>query len=280
MGHPAAGAQRIREVTQLSPARAPAVAGRFYPEDRAELESAVAAYLAAVPAVADTAKTPKALIVPHAGFVYSGAVAASAYARIAGQREVIRRVVLLGPSHRVALRGLAASSADHFATPLGDVPLDRQAIDSILELPQVQILDAAHRDEHSLEVQLPFLQYLLADFSLVPLSVGDAEPEQVDEVIERLWGGEETLIVVSSDLSHFYDYETARDLDAATTRAIEALDPLGLDSESACGRVPTRGLLVAAKQHGLTVETVDLRNSGDTAEKKSRVVGYGSYVFA
>jgi AmmeMemoRadiSam system protein B len=256
------------------------VAGFFYPDDRAELEEAVAGYLAAVPAVPDTAKIPKALIVPHAGYVYSGAVAASAYARVASQREVIRRVILLGPSHRVALRGLAASSADDFATPLGSVPLDREAIDSILELPQVQILDAAHRDEHSLEVQLPFLQYLLADFSLVPLSVGDAEPEEVDEVIERLWGGEETLIVVSSDLSHFYDYETARDLDSATTRAIEALDPHGLDHESACGRVPARGLLVAAKQRGLTVETVDLRSSGDTAGNKREVVGYGSYVFA
>ena len=256
------------------------MAGFFYPEDSAELESAVRTYLAAVPVVPDTAKIPKALIVPHAGFAYSGPVAASAYARIAGQRDVIRRVILLGPSHRVALRGLAASSADCFATPLGDVPLDRKAIDSILELPQVQILDAAHRDEHSLEVQLPFLRYLLADFSLVPLSVGDAEPEQIDEVIERLWGGEETLIVVSSDLSHFYDYETARSLDAATTRAIEALDPYGLDSKSACGRVPARGLLVAAKQHGLTVETVDLRSSGDTAGNKREVVGYGSYVFA
>jgi AmmeMemoRadiSam system protein B len=267
-------------VIPLSRTRASAVAGFFYPEDSAELESAVAAYLAAVPAAANTAKIPKALIVPHAGFVYSGPVAASAYARIAGQREVIRRVVLLGPSHRVALRGLAASSADSFTTPLGDVPLDREAIDSILLLPQVRILDAAHQSEHSLEVQLPFLQYLLADFTLVPLSVGDAEPEQVDEVIEQLWGGEETLIVVSSDLSHYYDYETARKLDAATTRAIEALDPDGLDSESACGRVPTRGLLVAAKQHGLTVETVDLRSSGDTAGTKREVVGYGSYVFA
>ncbi len=272
--------QRIRGVNQLSPARAPAVAGFFYPEDSAELEGAVAAYLAAVPVAPDTAKTPKALIVPHAGFAYSGPVAASAYARVAGQREVIRRVVLLGPSHRVALRGLAASGADCFATPLGSVSLDREAIDSVLELSQVQILDAAHRDEHSLEVQLPFLCYLLADFSLVPLSVGDAKPEEVDEVIERLWGGEETLIVVSSDLSHYYDYETARNLDAATTRAIESLDPHGLDSESACGRAPARGLLVAAKQHGLTVETVDLRSSGDTAGNKSEVVGYGAYVFA
>ena len=264
----------------MSRTRAPAVAGFFYPEDSAELESAVASYLAAVPVPPSSAPAPKALIVPHAGYVYSGPVAASGYARIAGQRRTIRRVVLLGPSHRIALRGLAASGADAFLTPLGAVPLDREAIDQILDLPQMRIFDAAHRDEHSLEVQLPFLQFLLEDFSLVPLSVGDAEPEEVGEVIERLWGGPETLFVVSSDLSHYYDYETARRLDAATTRAIEALDAQALEPESACGRVPTRGLLVAAKRHGLSVETVDLRSSGDTAGDKQRVVGYGSYVFA
>jgi AmmeMemoRadiSam system protein B len=189
-------------------------------------------------------------------------------------------VVLLGPSHRVALAGLAAPSSDAFSTPLGEVPLDRAALDSILEMPQVQLLDAAHQAEHSLEVQLPFLQHLLVDFSLVPLSVGDASAEEVGEVIERLWGGAETLIVISSDLSHYYDYETAQRLDAATSRAIEALDPEALDHESACGRIPARGLLLAAKRHGLSVETVDLRNSGDTAGMKSEVVGYGAYVFA
>jgi hypothetical protein len=264
----------------MSPTRAPAVAGFFYPEDRAELESAVASYIAAAPAPPGNAPVPKALIVPHAGYVYSGPIAASGYARIAGQRRAIRRVVLLGPSHRAPLYGLAASGEDAFMTPLGVVPLDREAIDEILDLPQVRIFEAAHRDEHSLEVQLPFLQYVLEDFSLVPLSVGDAEPEEIGEVIERLWGGPETLFVVSSDLSHYYDYETARRLDAATTRAIEALDAEALDPESACGRVPARGLLTAAKRHGLSVETVDLRSSGDTAGDKGRVVGYGSYVFA
>jgi AmmeMemoRadiSam system protein B len=264
----------------MSPTRAPAVAGFFYPEDPAELESALASYLAAVPAPPNGAPTPKALIVPHAGFIYSGPVAASGYARIAEQRRAIRRVVLLGPSHRIPLNGLAASGADAFETPLGAVPLDREAIDAILDFPQVQIFDAAHRDEHSLEVQLPFLQYVLEDFSLVPLSVGEAEPEEVGEVIERLWGGPETLFVVSSDLSHYYDYETARRLDSTTTRAIEALDGDALGRESACGRAPTRGLLVAAKHHKLMVETVDLRNSGDTAGDKQRVVGYGSYVFS
>ena len=266
--------------TDVSSAREPAVAGFFYPEERVELERTVAAYLAEVPQVPESAPLPKALIVPHAGFVYSGPIAASAYARIVRLRDVVRRVVLLGPSHRVALVGLAVPSSEAFATPLGEVPLDRASLDSILELPQVQVLDAAHRLEHSLEVQLPFLQDLLEDFLLTPLSVGDATAEEVGEVIECLWGGAETLLVVSSDLSHYYDYETARRLDTTTSRAIEALDPEGLDRESAWGRVPARGLLVAAKRHGLSVETVDLRNSGDTAGKKSEVVGYGAYVFA
>jgi AmmeMemoRadiSam system protein B len=260
--------------------RRPAVAGLFYPADRAELERSLIAYLAA--ASADPPGTPaaKALIVPHAGFVYSGPVAASAYARIAHLREVISRVVLLGPSHRVPLRGLAASSADAFETPLGKVPLDRDAIDRILTFPQVHVLDAAHEAEHSLEVQLPFLQHLLGAFLLVPLSVGDAQPEQVSEVLEALWGGAETQIVVSSDLSHYYPYEIARTRDAATSQAIESLDERGLDSESACGRVPTRGLLLAARRHGLRAKTVDLRNSGDTAGSKNEVVGYGAYVFS
>jgi AmmeMemoRadiSam system protein B len=257
-----------------------AVAGTFYPNDRAELERSVAKYLADASVDAPGTPAPKALIVPHAGFVYSGPVAASAYARIAHLRGIVTRVVLLGPSHRVPLRGLAASSADAFETPLGEVRLDRDAIDQILAFPQVHLFDAAHASEHSLEVQLPFLQYLLGDFCLVPLSVGDVEPEQVSEVIEALWGGAETQIVVSSDLSHYYPYETAQARDAATSRAIEALDEHGLDSESACGRSPARGLLLAARRHGLSARTVDLRNSGDTAGGKGEVVGYGSYVFS
>lgn len=262
------------------PIRRPAVAGLFYPDDRAELERSLAKYLADASVDPPGTPAPKALIVPHAGFVYSAAVAASAYARIARLRGVVTRVVLLGPSHRVPLRGLAASSADSFATPLGDVPLDRDAIDEILAFSEVRLLDEAHEAEHSLEVQLPFLQYVLGDFRLVPLSVGDAEPERVSEVIEALWGGAETHIVVSSDLSHYYPYTSAQTRDAATSRAIEALDPAGLDSESACGRIPARGLLLSAKRHGLSARTVDLRNSGDTAGGKNEVVGYGAYVFS
>jgi len=255
------------------------VAGAFYPAAAGELEATVRGYLRdAQPASSE--RPPKAVIAPHAGYVYSGAVAASAYARLAACRDQIERVVLLGPAHRVALRGLAAPESDAFATPLGRVRLDLEAIERSLRLPQVVPFDAAHAPEHSLEVHLPFLQALLGDFALVPLVVGEATPLEVAEVLELLWGGPETLIVVSTDLSHYCDYETARRLDAATTRAIEALEPEAIGHEQACGRIPIQGLLLAAQRHGLHADAVDVRNSGDTAGPRDRVVGYGAYVFA
>ncbi|MDJ0849788.1 MAG: AmmeMemoRadiSam system protein B [Myxococcota bacterium] len=224
------------------------------------------------------AGVPKALIAPHAGYVYSGPVAGSAYALLAGQRDVVTRVVLLGPAHRVYVRGLAAPDADAFATPLGDVPVDAAALARVLALPQVETLDAAHAEEHSLEVHLPFLQELLGDFTLVPLVVGDASPMQVEEVLELLWGGPETLLVVSSDLSHYHDYATARRLDADTSRAIESLAPEAIGGEQACGRIPVQGLLLAAQRRGLEAVAVDVRSSGDTAGPRDSVVGYGAYV--
>jgi hypothetical protein len=259
------------------------VAGTFYPGDAAELSSVVEGYLAT--ALAETSSdapwvTPKALIVPHAGYIYSGPIAASAYARLTRARETIRRVVLLGPSHRVAVRGLAATTADAFLTPLGEVPIDREALEQSLTLPQVHLAEGPHLLEHSLEVQLPFLQCVLTDFSLVPFSVGDATTEEVREVLDLLWGGDETLILISSDLSHYYDYENACRLDAATTSAIEALDPEALELESACGRVPVCGLLQAAARHSLKASTIDHRNSGDTAGSRNQVVGYGAYAFS
>jgi AmmeMemoRadiSam system protein B len=261
--------------------RAAAVAGLFYPADPIELEALVSGLLAR----AETRSEPddatlKAVVVPHAGYVYSGAVAANAYARLRAARGRIRRVVLLGPSHRVALRGLAAPSAESFRTPLGLVPIDRDAITSLAGLPGVGVSDRPHAQEHSLEVQLPFLQVALDDFALVPLVVGEATDEEVQAVIERLWGGEETVFVVSSDLSHYHDYATAHRLDAQTCEAIEALAAEALDRESACGRVPLRGLLCAARGRGLAARTLDLRSSGDTAGDRDRVVGYGAWSFA
>lgn len=267
-----------------SPAASPAtvrpaaVAGTFYPGDPARLEADVRAYLKAAAPPAG-APAPKAIIAPHAGYVYSGPIAASAYARLAPARGTITRVVLLGPCHRIAVRGLAAPSADAFATPLGAVPVDRAAIDGILDLPQVSVFDATHAQEHSLEVHLPFLQVVLGAFALVPLVVGDASDAEVAEVLERLWGGPETLIVVSSDLTHYLDYATARRIDDETRAAIEQLDPQAIGRDQACGRIPVRGLLAVARRKGLRAATLDLRNSGDTAGDKARVVGYGAWAF-
>lgn len=258
--------------------RRPAVAGAFYAAEPQRLQDDVRRFMAAARAApAGSAAPPKALIVPHAGYLYSGPIAASAYATLRASAPLIERVVLFGPAHRVPLRGLAAPAAAAFATPLGAVSLDREALERASALPQVAIDDRPHAAEHSLEVQLPFLQQLLGSFRLAPFVVGDASPGEVAEVMELLWGGPETLIVVSSDLSHYYDYQTACRLDAATSRAIQSLDPSGLGPESACGRVPIRGLLVAARAHGLHVDVLDLRNSGDTAGSRDQVVGYGAF---
>jgi AmmeMemoRadiSam system protein B len=262
----------------LGSIRSPAVAGSFYPESPQRLAEAVQSYLAAAEAPADAA-APKALIAPHAGYVYSGPTAGVAYARIAPARERIERVVLLGPAHRVPVAGLAAPGADAFATPLGEIPLDRESLERLLELPQVSLLDAAHALEHSLEVQLPFLQTVLGGFSLVPLVVGEARPEEVAQVLESVWNGPETLIVVSSDLSHYQGYAAAQRMDAATARAIEALRPQEIRYDDACGRVPIQGLLVTARRKGLRAHTLDVRNSGDTAGPRDTVVGYGAWAF-
>lgn len=263
----------------MSSVRPSAVAGSFYPADAQELAAVVQRHLAtATTAAPAIAPPPKALIVPHAGYVYSGAVAASAYVRLAPARDSIGRVVLIGPAHYLPIRGLAASGADAFATPLGDVPVDRAAIDSLGDLPQVAIRDDAHRREHCLEVQLPFLQTILKQFAIVPLVVGAAGPDEVHQVIDRLWGGPETLILISSDLSHYHDDATARRLDAATAAAIEALAPERIGDERACGRIPIGGLLLSARARGLHAVAADLRNSGDTAGPHGKVVGYGAFL--
>ncbi|MGB5438662.1 MAG: AmmeMemoRadiSam system protein B [Gammaproteobacteria bacterium] len=255
--------------------REPAVAGSFYPANPLQLRSMLQGYLAESAA---GGPPPKAMIVPHAGYIYSGPVAASGYARLQQAADHINRVILLGPAHRVAFRGLAVPNADGFRTPLGVVPVDKAAIDEILALPQVHTSEEAHRQEHSLEVHLPFLQATLNKFTLVPLVVGDATPAEVSEIIGHFWDSPGTLIIISSDLSHYHDYETAVKLDNMTSRAIEnlALENIGYDD--ACGRNPVNGLLLYARQHGLAAKTIDLRNSGDTAGPRDQVVGYGTYV--
>lgn len=254
--------------------RKPAVAGLFYPAAPAELRETIGRFLGAR-AAGD--RVPKALIVPHAGYVYSGSIAASAYALIAPARATLRKVVLLGPSHRVQFSGLAVPGARLYETPLGPVPIDAEAIAAALALPQVCELDAAHAREHSLEVQVPFLQSVLDDFTLAPFAVGDAGAPEVAGVIEKLWGGDETLIVISTDLSHYLDYTVACRRDERTARAIEGLRYEDIGYEDACGRDPLNGLLYLARERGLRATRLDLRNSGDTEGTPERVVGYGAF---
>jgi MEMO1 family protein len=289
-------------MSQAPPDAAPlirptAVAGLFYPAEphrlrivvRALLERAAAAPTAAVPASdaaapaaapPQTSAWPKAIIAPHAGDSYSGPIAASVYHRLTPARGQVTRVVMIGPAHRVYVDGLAISGAQAFDTPLGRVPVDQAGVREALKVPGVSILDEAHAPEHSLEVHLPFLLEVLGTFAIVPLVFGRCPPALVAAVLDALWGGPETLILISSDLSHYHDYASAQALDRATTQAIEALRPEDIREEGACGRTAIAGLLAAARQRGLRAATVDLRNSGDTSGQKEQVVGYGAYVFS
>lgn len=258
--------------------RDPAVAGMFYPGNRSELARLLSEMLGAAASTAPERPVPKAIIAPHAGYMYSGPIAASVYALLAPARKTIRRVVLLGPTHRVAIRGLALPAAAAFATPLGVVPIDADAVAALRALRQVSVSGEAHALEHSLEVHVPFLQTVLERFTLVPLAVGRADAAAVAEVIDLLWGGPETLIVVSSDLSHYLPYADAQAVDRATAKAILGLAP-DISHEQACGATPVAGLTCSARARGLKPELIDLRNSGDTAGDRQRVVGYGSFAF-
>lgn len=259
--------------------RQPAFAGTFYPRQRKVLSETVDALLGI--ARQDTGAVsvmPKAIIVPHAGYIYSGSTAALAYARLSPGRKTVRRVVLLGPVHRVPVGGMALPDVDSFATPLGNIEIDQVAISAIASLRQVVVSTAAHVMEHSLEVQLPFLQSVLDDFKLVPLAVGDATPAEVAQVLEALWGGPETLIVISSDLSHYLPYRASQSVDQTTSQAILSLS-VSLSHEQACGGTPINGLILSARQHHLKPQLLGLCNSGDTAGDKDRVVGYASFAF-
>jgi AmmeMemoRadiSam system protein B len=262
----------------MSAIRPAAVSGSFYPGEASALASEVAAYLAEAGSARGREKPPKAIIAPHAGYMYSGAIAASIYARVAPLRGVVRRVLLAGPAHRVYVTGAAIPSVEGFASPLGTVELDVEALALLRRLPFVEVSDRAHALEHSLEVHLPFLQSVLGSFALVPVVVGDASPGEVASLYETLWGGDETLIVVSSDLSHYLPYDAACRRDRATAGAILGMEAR-LVPEEACGAAPINGLLRVARERGLTPELVDLRNSGDTAGSRDRVVGYGAFAF-
>jgi MEMO1 family protein len=253
--------------------RPPAVAGLFYASDAQELKADIAEFFANTSAIHDA---PKALIAPHAGYVYSGQVAATAFASL---KDSVKRVVLIGPAHYVRLRGIAVPMADAFETPLGQVPVDHESLRTIADLSFVSQNDVPHAPEHALEVELPFLQWTLRAYTLVPMLVGDAAPHEVGEVLGRLWGGAETLIVVSSDLSHYLDYDAARQRDAATAATIERGDWASLGPNDACGFLPIAGLLTETGRLGLNARRLALCNSGDTAGSRDSVVGYGAWLF-
>ncbi len=261
----------------MATVRRPAVAGTFYPDDPRELTSMVEGFLReGTPP--DGRRAPKAIIAPHAGYVYSGPIAGSAFRAITANAETIERVVLIGPAHFVPIRGMALPGDPWFATPLGEVKVEPEGAQASIRLPQVRVIPEAHAREHSLEVEVPFLQTLLGEFVLVPLVAGAATGEEVAEVLERLWGGPETLIVISSDLSHYLRYEAAQRADRETADRILALEG-PLEPQQACGAVPINGLLEAARRRDLIPELLDLRNSADTAGDPSRVVGYGAFAF-
>ncbi len=265
----------MRPDTAKTSVRPPAVAGLFYPDDAHELRDVVSEYLRQHNALASAAP-PKALIVPHAGYIYSGGIAASAYATVASLREVVRRIVLIGPSHRVYLRGMAVPAAASFATPLGSVEIDSDLKSVLVQRGDVIEADAPHAQEHCLEVQLPFLQMLFDDFTLLPLVLGSIAPEHVAAALAQVWGDAGTLVLVSSDLSHYHAYEQARQIDSATSAAILRLEST-LEGEQACGAVGINGLLHLAGQRRLAVSEIARCNSGDTAGDRSRVVGYGAF---
>ena len=257
--------------------RPAAVAGQFYPADERVLRMQLSELLASAVPLEQVAP-PKAIIVPHAGYIYSGPVSAAAYGALLPLRSQIRRVVMLGPTHRMAVNGFALPAAQSFETPLGRVAIDREGWSELQQRPDLTVDDRPHAYEHGLEVQLPFLQTVLERFTLLPVLVGDASTDAVAALIESVWGGPETLIVISSDLSHFHSYQQAQRQDRETVDRILAMRS-GLGHEQACGATPVNGLLRTAARHGLVPHLLDIRNSGDTAGDRNRVVGYASIAF-
>ena len=258
--------------------RPAAVAGLFYPGLAAELDS-MARQFVSDSEFDEPTYSPKAIIAPHAGFIYSGPIAGSAFRCFAAAATTIRRIVLIGPAHRLPVQGLALPGQVAFETALGTVPVDEELVESIADMPQVSINTAAHAPEHCLEVELPFLQIVLESFSILPLLVSRIDAEQLAEVLERLWGGPETRFVISSDLSHYLSYDAAQETDRESARRVVDLEP-PIAEQRACGAVAINGLLAAARRHHLAPRLLDLRNSGDTAGDRRQVVGYGSFGFA
>ena len=264
----------IRKGVSMSRVKESTLAGMFYPSDPFELERQIKSYLADSEI---NLPIPKAIIAPHAGLIYSGAIAARAYACLVKAQSCIKQVVLIGPAHRHPVSGVAVTQADYYATPLGNIPIDTRAVQSILSSSHVHVVEQAYYQENAIEVQLPFFQIALKDFKLIPLLTGSATPEEVATVLEALWNGEETLVVVSSDLSHYWDYHSAKKMDEKTAQSILELNPESISPEQACGGLAVQALLLCARKRKLTISQVDLRNSGDTAGGRDQVVGYGAF---
>ncbi len=278
------GAMGMDTETGINSIRPPAVAGRFYPADAQVLRGQVRGFVEGA-ARGSRVRTegpgqpgPRAIIGPHAGYVYSGPIAGAAYAAIAQLRGKIDRVILLGPAHTVAMTGMAVPSHGGFATPLGVVPVDSEMVAKAAALPFVRVNDQAHQYEHGLEVHLPFLQETLGFFALLPVVTGDCAADDVATLLATLWCDDQTLVVVSSDLSHYHAYDEAKAMDRATADAIERLEPYAIGSDQACGQRAIQGLLIEAGKRAMKPTTLDLRSSGDTAGSKDRVVGYGAWV--
>ena len=266
--------------------RPPAVASLFYPGEAAELKQNLREMLDEASEAEDPNEDLpadqylKALIVPHAGYVYSGTTAARAYHLLRKNRDDFRRVIILGPAHRVWLEGIAFPGTDAFETPLGRIPLAKQQIRELLRFPEVQLRDDAHQDEHCLEVQLPFLQEILNEFELIPAVVGEISPDSLSGLLENLLEDPQNLLLLSTDLSHFHSYSEAQAIDQKTAEAIESFEDEKILPEQACGAHPLRGLLRHARIQGWRIQRLGLCNSGDTAGSKDRVVGYGAWALS
>lgn len=258
--------------------RNPAVAGIFYASEPKKLDSEVAHYLTSD--FRQSTVRPKILIVPHAGYQYSASVAAKAYLQLQKFSGKIKNVILVGPSHRVAFNGIAVSSADDFKTPLGNVALNKEIIGEMIKNNHdVLYYDAAHQEEHCLEVQLPFLQKVLNKFKIVPLVYGNISPEKLAVALEPYLQDDKNIVIISADLSHYYNYDTAKDIDAETADKINSREP-SLTEHMSCGATGINAALILAKKDHLHPDMLELANSGDTSGDKERVVGYGAWSFS
>ena len=251
------------------------VAGMFYPGEEASLRQMVDGF---IQKALSFDLRPRAIIAPHAGYIYSGSIAGTAYKTIAAVRDQIENVIIMSPAHRFYLRGIALHMADAFATPLGNIPVNIGIVKKIKQFSSVQWEERSFIQEHGLETHLPFIQRAFKPgIKIVPMIVGECQESEVAEILESVWEDPRNFVIISSDLSHFHSYADAKKLDRNTVDLIQNLDSQSLDTEFACGHYPICGLLNLARNRKLKIKALDIRSSGDTAGSKESVVGYGSF---